>query len=159
MNKDILHELFEYRDGFLIRKIRTSNFAKLGVPITTIASNGYIQISVNNKLENAHRIIFMMHHGYMPELIDHINGIKTDNKIENLRAATSCQNKYNTKLRADNKSGIKGISWSKRSKKWHAYLSINNKRKNIGFFKDIFEAEKQVIYYRQLYHGEFANNG
>ena len=157
MNKDILHELFEYKDGFLIRKLKTSNFAKLGVPITKIASNGYVQVSVNNKLENAHRIIFMMHHGYMPELIDHINGIKIDNKIKNLRAATYIQNSYNSKKRSTNTSGVKNVRF--RYGKFHAYFNIKGKQISLGIYESLQEAEKIVMSYRVQHHGEFANNG
>ena len=159
MNKDILHELFEYRDGKLFWKVVKSKKTKIDEEAGSITSDGYRSVMINYKNIATHRIIYMMFNNTLPKELDHIDGNRLNNNIDNLREVTSCQNSCNTKLRADNKSGIKGISWSKRSKKWHAYLNINNKRKNIGFFKDIFEAEKQVIYYRQLYHGEFANNG
>ena len=159
MNKDILHELFEYRDGKLYNKYTRSHKSLINEEAGSITSYGYRSVMFNNKNIKTHRIIYMMFNDTLPKEIDHIDGNRLNNNIDNLRAVTSCQNKCNAKLRADSKSGINGISWSKTNKKWHAYLNINNKRKNIGFFKDIFEAEKQVIYYRQLYHGEFANNG
>jgi hypothetical protein len=66
--------------------------------------------------------------------IDHINRDKLDNRKENLRVATFSLNRINNSARADSKSGIKGVCWKKREKKWVAQININGKRKWLGNF-------------------------
>jgi len=95
-----------------------------------------IQIGIDGKRYYAHRIAWIYSFGNIPDEmeIDHINGDATDNRLENLRLATSKQNQENTKLRADNQSGYKGVSLDKKSGKWRAYLTHQGKRVHIGFF-------------------------
>jgi len=63
-------------------------------------------------------LIFLYHHGYLPKFVDHIDGNKKNNRIENLREATKSQNAMNQKVSTRNTSGIKGVMWHKRDKKW-----------------------------------------
>jgi hypothetical protein len=83
----------------------------------------------------AHRLIFLWHHGFLPERIDHIDGCSLNNKIENLRAVTQSQNLQNTNKRKTNTSGYKGVSWSKQRKCWIASITVNHKCRNLGGFK------------------------
>lgn len=99
-----------------------------------------------------------MHHGYLPEQIDHIDGNGLNNKIENLRAATPLQNSRNQKIRNDSGSGIKNVRWDKRKKKWQVRLRLEGKEKHIGYFDDIFIAGKVAIESRNKYFGEFASH-
>jgi hypothetical protein len=156
MNKDILHELFEYRDGVLFRKLKTSNNAKINEPLNTVGKNGYVTITVQNKRQLAHRIIFLMFNGYLPEFIDHIDGNRANNKIENLREATMLQNSYNSKIRKNNTSGVKNVRI--RYGKYFAYFNERGKQKTIGHFLTIQEAENAVKLYRAENHGEFARH-
>jgi hypothetical protein len=83
-----LKELFEYRnDGYLIRKIKTSNSVKTGDIAGCDTGNGYKKIRAFGKPYLSHRLIFFWHYGVFPKEIDHINGDTVDNRIENLRAA------------------------------------------------------------------------
>ncbi|MCH6546434.1 MAG: HNH endonuclease, partial [Deltaproteobacteria bacterium] len=66
-----------------------------------------------------HRTVFYLSHGYLPEQIDHINGIRSDNRIDNLRGANDCTNAYNRGLQSNNTSGVKGVCWYKSRDKWH----------------------------------------
>jgi hypothetical protein len=103
-----------------------------------------------------HRLIFLMHHGYLPKYIDHINGIKTDNRIENLREATISDNSCNRL--GHSKSGIKGVSWSKYHKKWTVACWKNKKYYFVGHFKCLEDAKKAVIKARNLLHKNFARH-
>jgi hypothetical protein len=98
-----------------------------------------------------------MHHGYLPYHVDHINGIKNDNRIENLRPASKAENSYNSKLKKNNTSGIKSVRWNKINKVWMVTLGVNGKAKYFGSFKDIELAELVAIEARNKYHGQFAN--
>jgi hypothetical protein len=72
--------------------------------------------------------------------IDHINGIKNDNRIVNLREATASQNLHNVPKRVNNTSGYKGVNWSKSDKSWRYQISINNNRYCVQGFKTAKEA-------------------
>lgn len=157
--------LFEYKDGVLLNKNRTKDsigrdISKLNGKIAgSLDSSGYLQTKINKKLYLNHRIIFLMFHGYLPELLDHINGDKTDNRIENLRAATTCQNQHNKKARKHTSSGCKNVCWHKASKKWNVYLDVNKERKFLGSYKDLELADLVAQEARSKFHKEYANHG
>lgn len=148
-SKDFLCSIFDYKDGEIYRKPERS-----GTP----DGGGYIQTGIRGRYYKNHRLIFMMHHGYCPEYVDHINGNKTDNRIENLRPATRNQNQYNRSFQSNNKTGIKGVSWDKSSKKWKARISVDGKDTLLGKFTKIEDAKNAVDEARKL-HGDFANYG
>ena len=88
-----------------------------------------------------HRVIFELHHGFCPEMIDHIDQCKTKNRIENLREADKSLNAFNTGVRADSKTKVKGVCYHKATGKYNAQLNVaKNKRKSLGFFETIEEA-------------------
>ena len=153
-------ELYEYKDGELFWKTtyKTSH-VKIGDKAGSFDSKGYRQVRFEGKKVLMHRVIFLMHHGWLPDCIDHIDGNPLNNKIENLRAATFNQNSHNAKLSKANSSGIKGVSWHKRHGKWNARLLINRKMMNLGLFDSIDEAKKVVTEARMKFHGAFANPG
>lgn len=102
---------------------------------------GYINLSIGRRNYPAHRIAWLCHYGEWPAHdIDHINGCKSDNRIENLRDVTKTENNRNTPLRKNNSSGFVGVYWDKVSSKWSAKIGIGGKLKNIGFYKTIEEA-------------------
>ena len=112
-------ECFDYKDGILYWKFRAANRIKVGSPAGSIdPSTGYHKTYVYGKFYKTHRVIFLYHHGYLPEFVDHIDGDKANNRIENLRAATKEENCQNQKIRSTNKSGCKGVRWNSLSKKW-----------------------------------------
>ena len=108
---------------------------------------------------SAHRVIYLMHKNEIPKEIDHINRIKCDNRVENLRAATSGQNQANATIRHDNTSGIKGVSWDCRSERWRVRITTNGKVKYLGRFTSKSEAKDAIRKARVELHGEFACHG
>ena len=149
MNQDYFLEHLEYKDGDLFYK-------KTGKIVSNIEPIGYLRVCLHKKQYKAHRVIWMMHYGYMPEFLDHIDGNKTNNCIKNLRLATKQQNACNRKIGKTNKSGIKNVSWLKNRKKWHIQISANNK-KHHWFTKDLELAELIAQEARRKFHGNFAN--
>jgi HNH endonuclease/AP2 domain len=105
--------------------------------------NGYIRIRVDGKKYLAHRLAFLYMTGEWPkDQVDHINGIRDDNRWCNLRNCTNSENKMNTRLQANNKSGYKGVHWDNIQKKWRASCRVNTKLVNIGRFDNIEDAYK-----------------
>jgi len=153
-----LHRLFQYKDGHLYWKIRNSNRIKIGSQAGTVAKRGNINININKRLYKAHRIIFFMHHKYLPPIIDHIDGNPLNNRIENLRPATETQNHHNVGMFKNNKSGVKGVCWDKSKKKWLARCCFQYKIHHIGTFDSLEEASKMVKQYREFLHGSFARH-
>jgi hypothetical protein len=118
----------------------------------------YLRVCINHVKYFAHRIAWMMENGEIPEkmMIDHINGISTDNRIVNLRLATKSQNMHNTGVGITNTSGSKGVHWYERKKKWHVQIRVRGLRKHIGYFSDMGEAEAAYLAAAEEYQGQFA---
>jgi hypothetical protein len=103
-----------------------------------INKHGYLQIQCDRKKYQAHRIAWFMTYGKWPDGdIDHINGVRTDNRIENLRDVSRSNNlKNQRKPKANNKSGFLGVYWHKGDSKWIAKIKINGKNKHLGSFEN-----------------------
>jgi hypothetical protein len=99
-----------------------------------------------------------MFNGYLPQEVDHIDGNKSNNKIENLRGVTKSQNGWNTKKRKTNTSGCKNVYWDKRTNKWLVSFAINKIKKYYGRFIDKNEAIKMANQMRIKLHGEYTNH-
>lgn len=99
-------------------------------------------VCVYSKTWIASRIIFFITYGNIPDgmAIDHINGNSLDNRIENLRLATSQQNNRNRRISSNNRSGIRGVCWDPSSNKWRAHIEVNGKHHNLGRFDSLVEA-------------------
>lgn len=153
-----LHELFEYRDGNFYRKNSVQGH-KAGNKSNFVVDNGYEKLFVDGKKYRQHRMVFLYHNRYIPQFIDHINGIRCDNRIENLRPATKSQNRMNVGLTAQNTSGIKNVMWMKKSKCWRVQVKPVNQKPFVYETKDIELAELVAIEARAKFHGEYANHG
>ena len=134
-----LQELFYYKDGELYWKERIHSSIDLSKPAGYIDTNGYRAIQIEGKLYRAHRLVWKYHYGKDPkEFIDHIDGNRLNNNIENLREATNQQNNFNKATHKNNKLGIKGVI--KYGNKYRAAIIINGKNKHLGMFNTIEEA-------------------
>ena len=156
ITKDYLHQLFEYREGKLYWKIQRTNKTKAGMLVGSFAE--YNTVCLNRKKIGVHRIVFMMFHGYMPDFIDHIDGNRLNNKIENLRPATNIQNQQNAKLSVKNTSGYKNVCWAKSHNKWKISLLINKKFVVIGYTNNLELAGLIAKEARIKHFGEFARH-
>lgn len=152
-------ELLEYRDGDLYWKVYRGRLAEAGDHAGSPAKDGRLRLKIDGKLHLNHRIVFLMFNGYVPEYLDHIDGDCTNNRIENLRPATKSENNRNVGIRKDNTSGIKGVHWNKRDKKWQAQIQIEGKRTCLGYFDDLELADLVAIEARNKHYKEFANHG
>jgi len=163
---DTLRNNLEYRNGELYWKEKPVGFSghwDMRKPAGGISgSKGYRYISVFGKKRRYHRMVFLYHHGYLPEspfVIDHIDGDVTNNTIENLRVASYSQNQANAGLQKNNTSGGKNVYWHESRGKWQVVVSANNKRHYGGYFTNKNDAITKAIQLRDQLHGEFANHG
>ena len=116
-----------------------TDLAKYYPPSDSNGVDGYIRISRNNIVQYMHRFIWKELVGPIPAgyQIDHINGIRTDNRLENLRCIPQAENKRNVKTRVDNSSGVQGVTrWSttrrgnQKVEMWRA-VAINQQGKQV----------------------------
>jgi hypothetical protein len=152
--------IFELRDGVLYWKVtKPRSRIRIGSVAGTVNNNSYVRIELKNVNYLAHRIVYYMHYGIDPcDLqVDHINGIKSDNRPDNLRLATNAENAMNRQGPAVNStSGIRGVSWNKAKRKWMAYVFFEGKNKHLGYFETKTDAESSSIKARAELFGEFA---
>lgn len=159
MNAIDLNNLFEYKEGKLFAKFHGFRSRhQAGDRVGSLNKSGYRQIRISNKVYLEHRLIYTMIYGNCPKFLDHINGNKSDNRIENLRPCTTTQNQQNKKLSKVNKSGYKGVCWRKEKKVWRVAIRANGKRIEIGSFKDLELAGLVADMAREKYHGNFCRH-
>ena len=132
---------------------------KAGTKAGHILQSGYVLIGLDGKTYRAHHLVFLYKLGYFPDcLIDHIDGSKANNVADNLRLATKSQNAFNMKLKHNNTSGTKGVSFRKDRNKWRVYLKVNGKYISFGHFDSKSDAIIVSRMVRELHHKEFARH-
>lgn len=132
---------------------------KVGAIAGSIGSR-YANIQINNKRYQIHRLAWLYVYGiFPPQMLDHINGNKLDNRISNLREATLSQNQFNTKINKLNTTGFKGVRRTNRKTPYTASIRINKKIVHLGVFNTPEEAHKAYCKAAKEIHGEFFNPG
>lgn len=153
---DILRQLLRYEPetGKLFWRFRPREFFESDWPFsrwntrwagreafTAKIAGGYKTGGLFSIDLRAHRVIWAMETGAWPsDQIDHINGVRHDNRMENLRLADQAENMKNAARPSDNTSGFIGVSWSKRKSRWIAYINANGVRHQLGVYRDINDA-------------------
>jgi hypothetical protein len=158
LTQDELKQQLHYdpETGIFTRLVSNGKTTKIGEVAGTLSKNGYVYIYTLFQRYRAHRLAWLYMTGKMPELhLDHINGIRSDNRFCNLREASNEQNCKNRKITVNNKSGFKGVSWSKHANRWVAYATVNGKKKNLGYFATAELASGAFQSFAKNNHGEF----
>lgn len=158
INQSYLKEMLEYNQdtGVLSWKVSPARRVKVGDAVGYITNEGYIGITIKSKTYRAHRIIWMYVYGGFPQKqIDHINGDRSDNRLCNLRLATSSDNAKNRKITSKNTSGFKGVSFRKANKKWYAQCQANGIIHHLGYFDTAETASDAYQQFAASLHGEF----
>lgn len=132
-------ELFYVEDGLLLNRVLRGRRGMPGMVAGSPDGFGYLRVKVDNVRYRVHRIIWLITYGRWPiGQIDHINGVRDDNRIENLREVSVQDNQRNSHLRIDNTSGVTGVVRDHGG--WRARIKVDGKRINLGFFKTFEEA-------------------
>lgn len=153
ITKEIVDSILTYNPetGDFVSNVN-SNKWKIGQTVGSLRKDGYLSVMINGKNYMLHRLAFLIMEGEMPEkLVDHINRNRVDNRWCNLRKADYELNCRNAGLAKNNKSGHKGISFHKKSKKWQVFISQDGKPVYLGLFASIQEAvearnKAEIIY-------------
>lgn len=150
-------ELFNYDrvNGELISKVSHAK-RKKGFPTGSKSKDGYVTVSINSKNYLRHRIIFLLEQGYIPDILDHINGNRGDDRIENLRPVNISQNSQNKKINSNNNSGYTGVSHNVETNDWSSELKINGKKIFLGRYKTKEDAAVVRTIAELEYFGEYS---
>jgi len=155
ITKEQANHLFEYKDGKLFWK-NSKRPSFNGKEVGCDDGQGYIKVTVAKKQYLAHRVIYLMHHGELPDVIDHADRDVKNNRIENLRAANASKNGMNSKPSRPAASGVRNVIKYKGRSKFSVYMKIKGKNTFIGNFEDLELADLVASEARAKYHGEFA---
>lgn len=149
-----LREIVSYDlgSGFFTRLVPVGN-AKAGVVIARPSPVGYLRMRVDGKLYTMHRLAWLYVTGDWPPYgVDHVNGVKTDNRFSNLRAADQSQNAQNLSSKTSAKSGYRGSYFDKKSRRWQAKLIVKGKRISLGYYATAIEAHQAYLDGRKVHH-------
>lgn len=142
---------------WLVRPHPNAKRSPPGSVAGTVGARGYLLVGIGRKQYFAHRIIWKIQTGEEPtKQIDHRDTDRLNNRWLNLRAATNGENRCNSRLPKNNRSGVKGVFWDAPHKAWRAFIGINGERRKLGRFKDFNQAVQTRRSAEQALHGEFA---
>lgn len=139
LTRALIDEFFIILDGKVLWK-NDDGKKRAGKEAGWADEDGYIYIGLVYRLYQAHRIIFTYHYGFEPSLVDHIDRNPRNNDPENLREADKVINSINRGLQSNNTSGVRGVGWSKASRKWRAYIKCEGVTKHLGVFDEFEDA-------------------
>lgn len=150
-------ELLEYdpATGVLRRRVSLSRSTKVGDLAGSVNKyGGYVAVFVDGARYQAHRVAWLIVHGEWPACqIDHINGLRGDNRLCNLRVVTNRVNQQNKRRpRAGNTSGLLGVSWMTKANKWRAQIAIDGRVVYLGLFVDKHEAHAEYLKAKRQIH-------
>ena len=155
MNQQRLKELLNYDPvtGVFTNTDRRSTSAKPYQIAGSLTDKGYLTTWLDNRHYRLHRLAWVYVYGVWPtKNLDHINQVKSDNRVLNLREATSSENMQNVSNFSHNTSGHKGITWHKQAGKWNAKIKINGRNISMGVFDDINQAIAARKLGETIYH-------
>lgn len=162
MTQDELKTIVHYDPNTgIFTNLKKRSRVPVGKVIGTMG-NFYLQCVINRKCYQLHRLAWFYMYGFFPKgEIDHINGVKTDNRISNLRDVSPSENQLNKwNAQSNNSSGLLGVCVNKKDKKFTSYISFKKCRKYLGYFNTAEEAHKAYMEAKnELYKNSMETSG
>jgi hypothetical protein len=153
LNSTRLQELLGYdsKTGIFTWQMSRGR-AKKGSLAGSLTNEGYIKIRIDGQMYFAHKLAWLFTHGEMPAGdIDHINGARKDNRIENLRSVSRSVNLQNMR-KPKGENPYLGVTWDKKNNKWRAQITVNYKHKNLGRFDTAEKAQSAYLTEKRKLH-------
>lgn len=150
--KELLH--YDPGTGLFTWLVCKTNATKVGDVAGSVEKKGYVVISIVNQRYKAHRLAWLYMTGKWPlDQIDHINGVKNDNRFVNFREASNIFNTQNQRRpRVNNSLGILGVNYRDDQKRYCATICVNAKKIHLGSYKTPEEASAAYIEAKRKYH-------
>lgn len=156
INFNDVNDLLYYKDGGLYWKKFMGGYAKKDSKAGSLHKSGYVHIQLNKKIYKEHRLVYVLFNKHCPDFLDHIDGNRSNNRIENIRPATKGQNNKNSKTPITNTSSIKGVGyWHGR---WRARIDCDKKHIFVGYFNTKEEAKLGIMKAREALHKDFCKH-
>lgn len=146
ITQEELKEILDYNPntGVFVWKVSKSGVKRIGSLSGSLKKDGYSTIVINRKEYKAHRLTWLWVYGEFPKgQIDHINGVRNDNRIENLRDVTPRENLQNKICHRE--GHLIGTTYSKQYKKWRSQIQINSKRISLGYYETKEQAHEAYL--------------
>jgi len=145
---------YEPSTGVFTRLVSNNTRFLVGTVAGCQHHSGYNHISISKRIYEAHRLAWLYVHGQFPaNQLDHKNGQRSDNRLDNLRLATHAQNVQNqVKPSKNNKSGYLGVCWSKSNSAWAAQIKVSGKILQLGRFADPTVAHQIYLAAKRVHH-------
>lgn len=156
---EVISQYLDYfpETGVFVWKVDKFPARKGEVAGTLNRRHGYRIITINGRMCRASRLAWKVHYGEDPaDLVDHINGDRSNNSIGNLRVVSEAQNHLNIGVRINSSTGVTGVTWCNTKRRWVARITRDKKVKAIGSFLEFEEAVNARRYAEKLVFGEFA---
>ena len=144
---------YDQESGDFMSRVSRGNAAPAGKRLGFLVK-GYVSFAVDYRTYRAHRLAWLYVYGEFPDgMVDHINGVRTDNRIANLRLADSRVNQENLRTsKANNKLGVLGVHQMK-SGKFRACIQTNRKQVHIGVYESLEHARAAYLETKRRLHG------
>lgn len=153
--QDDLRQLLIYdrQTGRLYWRATSSNRAPAGSRAGTLNKlSGYRIVQVGKTFYREHRLVWLLEYGFLPNEIDHINGVRDDNRVENLRSVDRSGNNQNRAVQTNSTSGVTGVSYDKARRMWAAHIKIGGRKKHLGRFASLEDAAAAYASAKAQFH-------
>lgn len=157
-NSTRLRELLDYdqKTGKFTWRVSRARTAKAGSEAGTGGGEDYVRIMISGKMYKAHRLAWLYVHGSWPSgQIDHINGVRDDNRIDNLRDVTRSENMQNQR-RPQRSNPHLGVTWCKRRKLWLAQIVVSGRNKFLGYYEQPEKASAAYLSAKKEHHAGYV---
>jgi hypothetical protein len=154
LTQALLKSLLSYdpATGVFTWAAHRGGMSRIGDRAGTMDAHGYVIIRIFGRRFPAHRLAWLYVYGEWPDITDHINHTRDDNRICNLRSVTDAINHQNRRRMTNSASGFLGVTWHRRDRRWQSHIELNGKSKHLGSYVCLGHAVKARLQAEQVFH-------